>query len=217
MATLRKFLSQNRISNNLTLRVQRSAKHAIAGDLTEDAVELLHIVCEPLRIEMHFEMYGSILRHHPFFLEFLTEAPDVMRRICHYAMSTLLLSRGDLLFSKGEVPTEPKMYFMWKGSVEYDCPWNDDSLLHPTDWVAEPTLWTQWQHRGTLTAVGDAKLAVLDAKTFQQIAVKRSRAKDCRSFNPKVYAADFVDSLCMMEKNDQIITDLTATVGPRAG
>jgi hypothetical protein len=65
-ATLRKYLKQNFISRNLMLRMQRSAQHVISGELTPDLVELLHIIPEPLQVEMHFEMFAEIFRKHPF-------------------------------------------------------------------------------------------------------------------------------------------------------
>merc|ERR1719271_638624 len=62
LSTLRKYLNQNSISKNLALRVQRSARHAISGDLSPDAVDLLAVVSEQLRLEMHFEMYAELFR-----------------------------------------------------------------------------------------------------------------------------------------------------------
>merc|ERR1719440_511347 len=57
MATLRKYLSQNKVPKPLIKRLCRSAKHAISGDLQPDSVDLLHVVSEPLKIEMHYEMF----------------------------------------------------------------------------------------------------------------------------------------------------------------
>merc|ERR1712151_1255637 len=115
----RKNLNQNNISKNLMLRVQRSAKHAISGDLSPDAVDLLAVVSEQLRLEMHFEMYAELFRNHPFFDQCLQVCPQVMRRVCHFATTTLLLDTGDILFSKGEAPNDSGMYFVFKGTVEY--------------------------------------------------------------------------------------------------
>merc|ERR1719247_2355030 len=83
LATLRKYLNQNSISKNLSLRVQRSAKHAISGDLSPDAVDLLGVVSEQLRLEMHFEMYSELQTSHPFFEQCIQVCPQAMRRICH--------------------------------------------------------------------------------------------------------------------------------------
>lgn len=203
MAILRKYLKQNRISSNLALRVQRSAQHAVSGDLTQDAVELLVVVSDPLRIELHFEMYSGILRNHPILSEYTNGKPQAIRRVCHYAMSMLHLAEGDAVFGKGELPPEPQMYFVVKGVLEYSHGWVDPTLVAERQWVAEAALWTRWQHRGTLTATDDAKLAVLDAKTFQDIVV---RYKVSGTVDLKLYAADFVDFL----NNADEVTDLTS-------
>eukprot|EP00929_Paragymnodinium_shiwhaense_P018348 TRINITY_DN12879_c0_g2_i2.p1 TRINITY_DN12879_c0_g2~~TRINITY_DN12879_c0_g2_i2.p1 ORF type:complete len:777 (-),score=214.89 TRINITY_DN12879_c0_g2_i2:136-2466(-) len=199
MATLRKFLKQNSISSNLALRVQRSAKHALSGDLTPDAVDLLTVVSDQIRLEMHFEMYSELFRVHPFFAECVREGPQVMRRICHFATSTLLLDSGDVVFSKGEAPSEPKMIFVFRGTLEYVPPTGPSVTLGERQWIAEPVLWTKFVHRGTLTAQSDVKVARLDARKFQDI-MDRFKEVFQGSFVPRVYAADFVGYLNNLEK-----------------
>eukprot|EP00928_Gymnodinium_smaydae_P032497 TRINITY_DN23522_c0_g2_i1.p1 TRINITY_DN23522_c0_g2~~TRINITY_DN23522_c0_g2_i1.p1 ORF type:complete len:749 (+),score=162.96 TRINITY_DN23522_c0_g2_i1:174-2420(+) len=202
MSTLKKYLKQNDISSNLCLRMVKSAKHAMSGDLTPDAVEMLHVVSEPLKVEMHFEQYSMVLRAHPFFAEYIQEGPYVMRRVCHFANSTLMLANGDIVFSKGENPAFPKMYFVWKGMLEYSISPGEVTPVAEKQWVAEPVLWTKWCHRGTLTATNDVKLVCLDAKVFQEIV---DRFKDIGGFDPRVYAADFVRTLNSLE----VVNDLT--------
>lgn len=207
MATLRKYLKQNRISSNLALRVQRSAQHAVSGDLTPDAVDLLQVVSDPLKVEMHFEMYALVVRCHPFFCDYIAEGRQVMRRVCHYAMSTLLLAKDDVIFSKGEFPAEPKMYFVVKGQLDYTYPGGWEAVtIAAGQWLAEAALWTQWTHRGTLTATNDVKMVLLDAKPFQDIC---TRYKESGGFDPKLYAADFVSHLNQQDD----VSDLTTMVG----
>lgn len=203
MATLRKYLKQNHVSSNLALRVQRCAQHAVSGDLTQDTVELLHVVSEPLKVEMHFNMFGVVLRTHPFFCDYINECPQVMRRICHYAMSTLWLACGDTVFSRGEVLPDPKMYIVWKGSLEYVSAYGDTVILGEKQWIAEPNLWTIWRHRGTLSAHADVKIAMLDAKTFQDIVRKY---KETSEFDPKLYAADFVEHMNKEDDLDDMVS-----------
>lgn len=203
LATLRKYLKQNSISKNLTLRVQRSAKHAISGDLSPDAVDLLAVVSEQLRLEMHFEMYSELFRSHPFFDQCIHVCAQVMRRLCHQATSTLLLDAGDVLFSKGEAPAEPKMYFFFKGTLEYTPSMGDAIVLTERQWIAEAVLWLQWVHRGQLKAITDIKLAKLDARKFQDI-MERFKEVFPSGFNPQVYAHDFADHLNNLANPDQV-------------
>merc|ERR1712032_1566621 len=88
MSMLRKYLQQNTITYRLTLRVQRNAQHALLEQqnyIPEAHVELLELVSEPLRIELHSELYGRILRNHPFFEEYIEACPHIMQKVCHVA------------------------------------------------------------------------------------------------------------------------------------
>mmetsp|Transcript_43465 Transcript_43465/g.125633 ORF Transcript_43465/g.125633 Transcript_43465/m.125633 type:complete len:836 (+) Transcript_43465:95-2602(+) len=200
---LRQYLKQNAISGNLALRMQRSAQHALSADLTADVIELLPVVSEPLRIEMHFEMYFPSLRLHHFFAEAGSDSPQVIRRICHFAMSTLLLASGDMVFSKGELPREPKMYIVSRGQLEYtgagECVPVTEKIV-----ISEAALWTTWRHQGALTALSDVKLFMLDAHTFQEIG---ERFKELGTFDCRLYAQEFIAAL---NKADPP-TDLTVT------
>uniref|UniRef100_A0A7S1L1E2 Cyclic nucleotide-binding domain-containing protein n=1 Tax=Alexandrium catenella TaxID=2925 RepID=A0A7S1L1E2_ALECA len=200
MSTLRKYLKQNHISRNLALRMQRSAQHAVTGDLAADSVELLALVAEPLRVEMNFEMYSAILRNHPLFADWIYEDPQVIRRVCHIAVSTSLLAKGDVIFSKGETPRDPKMYFVIKGLLEYYCR-GDSATVGERQWVAEGSLWTAWTHRGTLTATTDVKMAVLDSNAFRELV---HRFKGKKSFDPRLYASEFVDHINKVSKEDDL-------------
>jgi len=195
MATLKKYLNQNKIPKNLVKRVCRNAKHAISGDLTPDTVDLLHVVSEPLQIEMHFEMYSRVLANHPFFVELLGSSPHLMRRMCHLAMSTLWLASGDVMFSKGEEPSEPKMCFVVTGTLMYTDTYGEKTQVVDRMYLAEGVLWTSWRHMGTLVATNDVKLALLDAITFQDICSKFMKKAKKTSLRLKRYAKAFIEEL----------------------
>ncbi|CAE8605010.1 unnamed protein product [Polarella glacialis] len=206
MATLKAYLKQNHVQKNLIKRVCRNAKHALCGDLTPDAVSLLNVISEPLKVEMHYHMYSRILSWHPFFKDYLKH-PDgshVMRRVCHQAMSMLLLACGDVMFSLGEEPAEPKMYIVVSGSLQYLDAYGEDTIVRERQWVAEAVLWTQWRHKGTLTAMSDVRLAMLNVETFQHICKGQMRKQSEDGFNPRRYAAQFVEEL----NNSECVTDL---------
>ncbi|CAE8592031.1 unnamed protein product [Polarella glacialis] len=210
LSTLKKYLKQNNVPKNLTKRVCRNAKHAISGDLTPDTVDLLGVISEPLKIEMHFEIYSRILAWHPFFHDYLTDSTggQVMRRVCHQAMSMLLLASGDVVFSSGEEPSDPKMYIVVSGQLGYLDSYGETTVLHERMWAAEAAIWTQWKHRGTLTATSDVKLALLDAETFQYIC-KRQMKKQKKGFTPKRYASEFVEEMNNVDDLTDICTDQT--------
>jgi len=197
LADLHQYLSQNGVPADVAFRVQRSAERAlngINGELNQDTVELLSVVSEPLRAEMHFAMYTGVLSWHPFFADCIAEAPHMMRRICHYAMATMLLCSGDVLFSFGEEPANPKMYFIQKGTLTY-IRHGTDTMIQEPSWVAEAVLWTCWKHQGTLMAASDAKVATLDAKAFLDIARHSCLGAWHHAVDPRCYAAEFVEAL----------------------
>jgi hypothetical protein len=207
MATLKKYLNQNKIPKNLIKRLCRSAKHAISGDLQADSVELLHVISEPLKVEMHYEMYSRILACHPFFLDFLNRGNQVMRRITHSCMSMLLLDCGDVLFRRGDEPADPRMYVVFSGVLEYVDKYLEQHKVVEKQWISEPALWTNWKHQGTLTAITDAKMAVLDAEQFQDVCSHYMKKSKMQDFNPKSYAAKFVEELNETSDLSDLATD----------
>lgn len=119
---LRRFLFENGISQRLMARLQRNARHALAlrsRHLAECDVELLGIVAEPLRVELHFEIHWPKLEIHPLFSRYGRESPEAVRRLCHMAVNALVFERGDVLFDAGEVPLKRRMLFPWEGALNY--------------------------------------------------------------------------------------------------
>jgi len=210
MATLRKYLGQNKVPKPLIKRLCRSAKHAISGDLQPESVDLLHVVSEPLKIEMHYEMFSRVLSHHPFFADFLREGNQLMRRVCHLCMSMLLLDNGDVLFVLGDEPSEGKMYFVFSGTFEYTDKWNEVRAVTEKQWVSEPALWANWKHQGTLEATSDAKMAVIESEPFQEVCSQymKKNARNDATFSPKAYAAHFIDEMNALTEWSDLYTDL---------
>lgn len=200
MAILKSYLRQNGISKNLVKRLSRNAQHAVSGDLTADGVQLLTVISEPLKIQMHFEMYSRLLVYHPFFYDMLNEGNGLMRRFCHQVMGMLLLASGDLVFSLWEEPTEPKMYIVESGTLDYSDEYGEVQEVRQRDWLAEPVLWTTWKHQGNLVASSDVKLAMLDAQSFQDICKQQIMAKKSAVLPITIYAAEFVKELNEKER-----------------
>merc|ERR1712113_350999 len=101
-------MADNKISPKLATRLQRNAQHVLVEkqrNIAETDVELLHLVSEPLRVELHTEEYSKVLCQHPFFEKFSDDYSAAMRQICHTAVSAKgPYEKGDVLFSVGEVP-----------------------------------------------------------------------------------------------------------------
>lgn len=205
LTVLRRYLTQNGISKSLSLRVQRNAQHSMAERQTampEAAVELINVVSEPLRVELHYEMYSKVVGIHPFFRRYMAECPHVMRKVCHGAVSMAPVSLGDVIFNVGEIPSVPKMFIISKGELVYMTDAGRKTTLGPGDWLSEMTLWVHWVHRGMLTATTDTMMHTIDAKEFQRIASSFEHL----SFDPRSYAHDFLEMLNTTPQSE--ITDM---------
>merc|ERR1719265_613509 len=52
----------------------------------------------------------------------------------------------------------------------------DGTMLGPNDWVSEPALWSNWEHRGELTASVDSTLLALNADSFYKVISSHTNA-----------------------------------------
>lgn len=211
LSVLNRYLKQCRISDHLSIRVQRNAQHALHEQqrlMPESEVELLHLVSEALREELHFEMYSPVLEVHSFFAVYTSECPQVIRKVCHIAMSTLLISTGDVVFNAGEIPQLPKMYIVCSGTLDY-IPLSGNVIeVFSEHWLSEAVLWTHWMHRGVLKATHDGRLCCLDALRFQEIVGCFDHSP--QQIDPKNYARLYVEHLnSLLDQNDlDKITDM---------
>jgi len=190
---LKRYLHKNEISAALSMRVMHNAQHALMETqrfMEESRVELLNIISEPLRAELHFELYAPVLAVHPFFRCFIDACPQVMTKLCHKAMSQLLVSTGDVLFMPGEVPSPPRMFFVCSGELSYHYVNGAVVYVQAGQWLSEAVLWASWTHQGMLKAASDCRLVLLDANIF----VHLSEVFD-HDFDVRKYARTFVE--CM--------------------
>eukprot|EP00928_Gymnodinium_smaydae_P033009 TRINITY_DN23762_c0_g2_i1.p1 TRINITY_DN23762_c0_g2~~TRINITY_DN23762_c0_g2_i1.p1 ORF type:complete len:850 (+),score=183.48 TRINITY_DN23762_c0_g2_i1:320-2869(+) len=203
---MRKYLNQNGISRNLALRVARNAQHQLKcreKATPESATGLVELVSLPLRIELHFEMYFPTLGNHQFFTDFMAACPHVVRQICHSAMATHTLSQGDVIFHQGEASIGMRivkaglLLYTW-GETETEM---EEESLKEGSWISEAALWTDWAHRGILSALKDSVVFSVDTKPFRDIIEKFAIA----GFDLSAYAQGFIDRLnCTSEE----VTDL---------
>lgn len=199
-AALRRYLADQCISRDLAAKVFRNAQHAIneqKRNAPESSIELLTLISEPLRSELHFEVYSPVLLVHPFFAAYKDFNLPGVYRMCHYAINRMTFSTGDIVFSENECPAVPKMFLVGRGSLEYvqhqastDGHAEQTTVyVHASNWLSEAVLWTDWTHHGTLRATSECQLLTLDAMKFQSIVSKFP------TNNVKIYAEEFVKML----------------------
>lgn len=173
--TLRQFLLDNQISGRVAQRVQRNAQFAMMErkrNIPEGNIELLSMISEPLRVELHFEINMPILGNHPFLRNYAEINPGMMRQICHTATDKMSLSRGDVLFCHGEVSHDPRMYFLVSGRLTYIPQQGTRKTVAPKEWSCEAVLWTPWAHCGAMRAKQESTILALSSEKFQTIATQ---------------------------------------------
>jgi len=171
--------------------------------MPEENVVLLKQVSEPLRVELHYEMYAPTIRKHPFFDGYCEECPHVMARICHRATMRVLVSAGDAVFYAGELPSNAKMYFVEMGNLSYVEGTGNSSHVGAGWWVSEAVLWTSWEHCGTLVATSQCRLCTISAREFQDVVLSFGHS----ALSAVQHGKSFVNYLNRLEPDD--VTDLS--------
>jgi hypothetical protein len=187
LSDLRRYLVCHNISPKLMLRIQRNAEWAMLQKqrhTPEKEVELIWMITEPLRIELHFEEHFPSLCHHPLFHLYMEQNPAGMRQICHQAVSEKIYQPFDVVFSKGEIPSDPHMYFIKDGVLIYQQK-RQKEIADSDTWAAEAVLWVHWAHRGLLRANTESTLLLVSAKSFQEITSR------FENHYPSLYAVEF--------------------------
>lgn len=208
VSMLKQYLFDNGISTKVALRVQRNAMYTLqqaTKNTPESSIELLALVSEPLRMDLHYEIHRPTLCQHPFFRCYDEVNSPAMKKICHTCVSQLQLSRGDVLFSSGEIPPSPCTYFCINGKLQYLQEYgyrNGARRMDAGQWSCEAVLWTAWVHIGMLRAKTECSLQLLSAGNFQSIATQFQT----REFYPKKYAEAYVNRLNTMDK--EFLSDL---------
>eukprot|EP00930_Biecheleria_cincta_P044915 TRINITY_DN30946_c0_g1_i1.p1 TRINITY_DN30946_c0_g1~~TRINITY_DN30946_c0_g1_i1.p1 ORF type:complete len:765 (-),score=112.44 TRINITY_DN30946_c0_g1_i1:53-2347(-) len=215
LRVLRAYLSQNRISPQLATRVGLSVKYSLSTPqrISQEDVRLLGHVSVLLRSELYLEIFGRILSHHVFFNSYSELCPQVMRRVCMLAISTITAAKGDIIFSEGERPERPVMYVLTEGDLVYLSYTGRVAKLHNngvhynlSHFISEGALWTTWVHLGILKVVDPrVTLLVVDADKFQTIGREFIHTE----VNPKVYAANFVKMLNYQFANGKTVLDIS--------
>jgi len=209
---LEKWIRDHKISRELTVKIERSAIKML-DDMEKNApeanIELLQMISEPLRIEIHYEIHGAVLDTHPFFRCFGLLNPNGIRKICHTAVETRTFAADDLVFCDGDNSHDPKVLFVVSGTLKFFKP--DEELDATTEhevtvrnWISEGFLWVDdWMHLGDLIAKTDCKLLALDVEQVQMLILTSGFA-----LIAKTYAEKWVKYANDSMENEYEITDI---------
>jgi len=171
---LRRYLKQQQVPMVLSTRIQRYIEHAWARQKASVAEpKLFALLSEQLSQELKCARSLPHLQVHPLFVCLHRHSHISMQRLAVNAINWRNLARDDFLFFPNETATH--LYFVVEGKLLYSKV--DASGLESTeevdraeDWVAEPVLWTPtWIHLGTLRAISEADLVLIDGARFGDI------------------------------------------------
>jgi hypothetical protein len=201
IAVLNNYLSDNGITRELALRVQRNAIHAMDEEkrnTPEEKVKLLTIISDQLRAEIHYELYVPDIKMHPCFGVLNDMYILCVRSLCHSSVSWLSISRGDKVFMEFDVPSTPCMFFVNYGQLKYSQGGISEDV-NAKQFFSEPVVWTTWVHLGTMTATKETRLLAIDAGGgefgFRRVLLKHKMAHRFMC----IYAAHYVQELNRMD------------------
>jgi len=179
---IRRYISDNKLSLELGNRIVAFVRKHRAGSrkrVHEQEIEILKVLPESLRVQLHWEVYEPVLRPHPFFFNSLEVDEGGVLDICHHALSEMSLGSSQELFTPCQPAT--KMYFVVSGVLEYFHGSSDTEMAEISrgQWCVEAALWIKWDHEGRLAAVSHCELVVLDASTFRKFMTYRTGLMRC--------------------------------------
>jgi len=171
---LRRYLKHHQVPMALSIRIQRYIEHAWARQKASVAEpKLFALLSEQLSQELTCARSVPHLQVHPLFGCLHKHSHISMQRLAVSAISWRNLARDDFLFFPNETATH--LYFVIEGKLLYtkvDASGSEttEQVDRAEDWVAEPVLWTPtWIHLGTLRAISEADLVLIDGAIFGDI------------------------------------------------
>jgi len=195
MSILRRYLVDHSISRELAVRITRNAQHRVAEDkknITEDNIELLEKVSQPLLVMLRYEISFPYLEVHPLFEQLHNGCASTIRSLCHAGVTTHPVANRDILFVAHEIPQTYRMYFLLDGQLQYRQRDTDEIYVNPPAWFCEAALWLKnWNPVGTAKAVEHCHMLQVDPDQFQKIVVAHHGGSE----KPMQYAQAFVDIL----------------------
>jgi len=198
-SALRRYLSDNGITHELSGKIQRNAQYAVMDlkrNAPESSIELLKLISDPLLCELRFEVHSHVVFVHPLFRRIADCNPAAIRKICHQAVTAHNFTRSDIVFAEGETPVVPKIYMVAGGKLLYAHGRFDGERVSEKHWLAEAVLWTEWSYRGTLCALNECRLLSIDAQKFHNILSKFP------CINVRTYAIEFCKHLSTSSPDD---------------
>ncbi|CAE8589616.1 unnamed protein product [Polarella glacialis] len=208
--TLRKFLTEQNCPPQLTMRIWR-----IVGRMASQRkqytdrkdVAALAIIPENLMMELNAQIYYPVLSVHPLFRQLGSEHDKVFEKLCHLAVSDVLLSTEQDLFNPRT--RAEYVYFVARGELLYQRGSIEDGkdsefVAKRGTWLSEAAIWMPWEHNGRAVAVESSSVVAIAVDKFQSVMRTEYGAWPgaCK------YAKLFVQHANALRISDQEFTDI---------
>jgi len=172
LATLRKYLTANKISSSLVHRIGVCLKKAAKGAkrrIHEEDVVMMHLLPWNLKTDLQEEVYLPILSVHPLFVILANNSRLQLKKLLQHGLEEISLGTGQEFCNSGDVAEY--MYFIVNGVLSYkeEHVLEQRSMVSGGQWVAEPVLWIVWKHSGQLIGTNQCELIAIKATKFQEV------------------------------------------------
>jgi len=207
---LRKYLAENNISLELSMRVLRYTelvRSMRSRKAHASKVEYLSLLSRPLFVRLQSELLYPHLSCLSFFFQYNTCDPEAMNQICAAATKHQSFSKDDVLFSVDSKAEH--MMFLTEGLLLYKGHLKSSSVtqlqLVPGWWMCEGVLWVQsWVHQGSVCAVAETDIIALDEAKFYEITCRHPNVYELACD----YAKTFVQGLDQARNEQGYFSDL---------
>lgn len=184
---LRRFCRQRNVPLELSSRIYRFAQDVYRerqGKLVISSVELIEVLSEPLRAELHYYMYLEFFELQPLLRVFCTKHVTTMHRVAACALSIEVLAAGDTLFVQRTLSDATRC--VEAGVSQYRRRRRQQTVAHahttesqlPSDsawevvergqWICGAAIFCAWMHVGTLRALTDGRVIRIDSASFSR-------------------------------------------------
>eukprot|EP00930_Biecheleria_cincta_P016703 TRINITY_DN13482_c0_g1_i1.p1 TRINITY_DN13482_c0_g1~~TRINITY_DN13482_c0_g1_i1.p1 ORF type:complete len:899 (+),score=149.28 TRINITY_DN13482_c0_g1_i1:42-2699(+) len=173
MDELRQFFHAHHVEGALAQRIFHhvAIKVKSAKPLVVDNVMAVKLLSNTLRQELHSELFRDKLLRYPIVFAW---PDDVIRRLIRFvAVTHTVLKAEEELFTAS---TSPDVFYLFmQGHLRFSVDPTESSQtvgmtaeVEEGTWLAEPALWMQWKHRGTVHSVADSVLLILKVGLFRK-------------------------------------------------
>lgn len=168
---LRRYLRQNNVSVELSLRVNQQAEHRMreVQRLNDSDVRALGLLSSSLHGELRFAIFKPHFTTHPLMRVWLSISSPIVQELCNHNVVFRFLQLNDELFGAGGVCED--VFFLVSGGVNYvqksESAFVNDTCTCSVEehaWICEAGLWTLWTHVGTAIATSSCQLVKLSAE-----------------------------------------------------